>query len=240
LGRNSNASLMDSIINDMKVNEEFMRDKAKSTFNEVLELINDGIDYLVYTAKKWKELGEKSVDEFVKRPIYFYINNILLPLSYAIYADLLIANLPACFMELRLMLDSLAKCYMAEKYTDEKSFFEVRIMVIEDFMKKRGISTSKLMKDFGQDIGLKNKPQKLWCKISENWAHTRGFVKTIIDYLIKEGMPPPYALIIPCSYSESDLTSIKQLGNNISEFKKILKISLSKLTIQKDKKEMKA
>jgi len=53
-------------------------------------------------------------------------------------------------------------------------------------------------------------------------------------------MPPPYALIIPCSYSESDLTSIKQLGNNISEFKKILKISLSKLTIQKDKKEMKA
>jgi hypothetical protein len=216
----------------MKTNEVFLKNKAKNTFDEVVKLINDAIDYLAYTAKKWVELKERSVDEFVKRPIYFYITHILLPLSYAIYADLLIANLPACFMELRLMLDSLAKCYMAEKYTDEKTFFEVRITILEDFLKKQKISTSKVMRDFGRDVGLKSKPQKLWCKISESWAHTRGFVKSIVDYLIIKEEMPPYAIMIPSSYSENDLACLEQLGNHVSEFREILKVSLHKLGIQ--------
>jgi hypothetical protein len=147
------------------------------------------------------------------------------------------ANLPACFVELRLMLESLAKCYMAEKYTDEKVFFEVRIAILEDFIKKQRISTSKVMKDFGRDTSLKNKPQKLWCKISESWAHTRGFVKTIINYLITEEMLPSYAIIIPSSYSENDLTCLEQLGDYISEFREIIKVSLCKLGIQTDKRE---
>ncbi len=216
----------------MKMNEEFLKDKAKGTFNEVIGLINDAIDCLVYIAKKWAELKEKSVNEFTKSPIYFYINNILMPLSYAIYADVLIANLPACFMELRLMLESLAKCCIAELYTDKTLYFEARIMVLEDIIKEHKISTSKVMEDFGKNFGLENKPLELWGKISESWLHAKGFVKGIMDYLIKVGMPPPYAIIVPSTYSESDLIYLEQLGVNISEFRKILKISLSKLGIQ--------
>ena len=91
-----------------KENEKFLKEKAKESFGEVIELINDAIDHAVFIAKT------KKVEEYTNHPIIFFVFNVLMPFSYGISTDLLVGNLSACFYELRVMLESIAICYIAD------------------------------------------------------------------------------------------------------------------------------
>lgn len=95
-------------------------------------------------------LREKdSREDYVKRSMFFFLHNILMPSSYAIHTDLLISNLPACFMELRLMLESLIKCYLADLKYPEQSFFQRKLELLEKETKdKNGEEVPKREHDF--------------------------------------------------------------------------------------------
>jgi hypothetical protein len=128
----------------------------------------------------------------------------------------------------RLMLESLAKCYIAESHPDKDSFFEVKLLTLENFLKGERISISELLKYYGEMTGLKDEPVKLWGKISEGWIHTRGIVEKIVDQVVKTGRPPSYGLVIPMYYGEGDLDHLNELGKRTAEFRKLLKVTIEK------------
>ena len=226
---NSNNEGFASIIAKVaKENEEFLNKKAKESFEEVVELVNDTIDYVypyVYLIIKEKR---KKLEECATHPMFFFALHILMPFSYGILTDLLIGNLPACFYELRMMLESIAKCYIAELHPEEDLFFEDKLLSLEEVLRERGVSTSKLLEYFGKMIGLDDEPLKLWGKISQDWIHTTGIASKIVEQLTEKSELPPYALVLPMIYGEADLNTIEELGKRISNFRRILKITMDK------------
>ena len=64
------------------------------------------------------------IKKITQTPFTFFSNHILMPLSYAVWMDLLCGNLPACFMELRLILESLAGFSLIDLFSQESEFFE--------------------------------------------------------------------------------------------------------------------
>ena len=103
-------------------NDEFLRTQAAQIHFEVIELINDAIDSLDLVGEP-----EKKGPPYTDRCMSFFCLNILMPVSYAIYVELLSGNLPVCFSQLRLMLESLAKCYLADLAFGDVSFFPTRL-----------------------------------------------------------------------------------------------------------------
>jgi len=114
--------------------KKFLKERASEVIREIVKLINDSIDYVVCWAELWKRDKEKAL----RSPMFFYINNVLFPFSYAMLVDLLVGNVPACYMELRFMLESLAKCYLAERFGAGK-FFEVRLETLEQRARKENL-----------------------------------------------------------------------------------------------------
>jgi len=204
---------LDRYCKTMKENEEFLRGNAGGTYGEVIDLINDAINYMILETEK-----KESKEDYVRNPMSFFLYHILMPQSYAILADLLVGNLPACFIELRLMLETMAKCYFAGLHPNKT------------LLNEQKISTSKLLKDFGNKIGLKDEPIALWGKLSEDWVHTEGIVKRVVNEIVKKSEIPSWALIIPMNYADADLNAINELGKHISQFRKLLKVTMEKLT----------
>ena len=219
------ASLIEEVT---KENEKFLKEKAKESFGEVIELVNDAIDYAIFIAKR-KEIKE----EYTNRPIIFFVFNVLMPFSYGIFVDLLVGNLPACFYELRVMLESIAICYIADLHPDKDLFFEIKLLSLEEVLKEEKVSTSKLLEEFGKMIELEDEPLKLWGKISQDWIHTTGIAKKIVEQVVEKSELPPYALVLPMSYSEADLGTVEELGKRVSDFRKIFKTTMDKYKKEK-------
>jgi hypothetical protein len=64
-------------------------------------------------------------------------------------------------------------------------------------------------------------------KFLREWVHTKGIVKRIVDQVV-ENSAPPYALGIPMNYTKSDLDSLNELNEEISEIRNLLKITIEK------------
>ena len=218
---NPATKLLDHYFKTIKENEEFLRRNAGETYGEVIDLINDAIDYMISETEK-----KESKEDYIRNPMSFFLYHILTPQSYAILTDLLVGNLPACFMELRLMLESMVKCYFASLHPDPDLFFEAKLELLEKVLDEQKISTSKLLKDFGNKIGLRDEPIALWGKLSKDWVHTRGIVKRVVDEIVEKSDVPSWALIIPMHYTDTDLNAINELGKRISQFRKLLKVTI--------------
>jgi len=198
--------LIEDFCKVIKSNEKFLRKYAEETYVECIELINDAIDYT------------KNKNRKLHKSFYFFSNYILMPQSYAIWMDLLCGNLPACFIELRLILESLAMFFLIGPFSQESEFFKE--MLNSALYKEK---TSKILKDFGNRIGLKDEPITLWGKLSENWVHTKGIVKRVVSEIIEKSDVPSWALVIPMEYTNSDLKDIEELGECISKLRELIK-----------------
>jgi len=157
------------IVEVMQENEKFVRRNAKGAYEEVIELINDAIDEVGLAVKRpqWEK-------DYLENSMTFFTYHILMPFSYAIYLDLLAGNVPACFMELRLILESLAKCYLGDSRYPEATFYQTRLELLEQEMEQRKLSTSKAMKELGEKLGATNGFVALWGKLSTNIKKLRG------------------------------------------------------------------
>jgi len=211
------------VVEVMRENEEFIRKNAKGTYEEVIELINDAIDEVGLAVKR----PEREKD-YLEHSMAFFTYHILMPFSYAIYLDLLAGNVPACFMELRLMLESLVKCYLADSRHPEAAFFQERLELLEQEMEQTGISTSKLMKELGKRLRATNDFVSLWGKLSRDWLHTKGFTDKLVSHVIEQSDMPTWSLAIPMNYTESDLSILEELRNRISQFRSLLTTTVEK------------
>jgi len=211
------------IVEVMQENEKFVRRNAKGAYEEVIELINDAIDEVGLAVKRpqWEK-------DYLENSMTFFTYHILMPFSYAIYLDLLAGNVPACFMELRLILESLTKCYLGDSRYPEATFYQTRLELLEQEMEQRKLSTSKAMKELGEKLGATNGFVALWGKLSQGWLHTKGFTDKLVGHVTEKSDMPPWALAIPMNYTESDMDILEELRNRISQFRSLLATTMEK------------
>lgn len=203
----------------MRQNEAFLRQNTEETYYKVVELINDAIDYVVFASKK-------SGEDYIKYSMIYFLHHILMPFSHAIYIDMLTGNIPACFMKLRLMLESLVKCYLADIKYPDSSFFQERLELLDKENKRDNKSTSKLMGELGKELGLNF--VALWGKLSQDWVHTKGIMDRVVAQVIEKSDVPSWGLVLPMYYAESDLDTIDELRNRISKFRRLLTYVIEK------------
>jgi len=213
----------DYIIGVMKENDEFLHKNSDETCNEVIELVNDAIDYVIHAVEKWG----RDRYYYVERSMAFFLHHILMPFSYGIYVDLLAGNLPVCFMELRLAVESLAKCYLADLKFPGQTFFQEKLELLEKELERKKLSTSKLMEELGNRLG-EDKFIRLWGKLSRDWVHTKGIVDRTVGQIGEKSDVPPWALPLPMAYTENDLEAVDELCKRISQFRSLLVTTLEK------------
>ena len=211
------------IVGVMRENEEFILKNARGAYDEVIELINDAIDEVQLAVNR----PDKEKDYF-ERSITFFTYHTLMPFSHAIYLDLLAGNVPASFMEMRLILESLAKCYLADLRYPEVGFFQTRLERLEREMEQTKLSTSKALRELGEKLGAANDFVALWGILSQDWMHTKGFIDKLVSHVTEKSDIPPWALVIPMNYTEADLSILEEMRNRISQLRSLLSTTMGK------------
>lgn len=213
---------LDHIFGVVGENEGFLYNNAGEVYGEVVGLVNDAIDLIGLDIKK-AECRER----YVRQAICFFLHHVLQPFSCGIYLDVLTGNLPVCFMELRLVLESLVKCYLADQRYPEQAFFQERLESLEKAKQQgKGISTSRWMRELGEQLGLKNRFVALWGELSQDWVHTAGITNRIVAQLTKKSDVPTWALVMPMTYAQNDLDSLKELGKCIFRLRNLLRAAM--------------
>lgn len=186
--------------------------------DEVVELANDAIDIVQSYARQDKDrqlYGEKAT--------HFYAYHVLMPTSHAIFTSLLAGNLPACFRELRFMVEMLAKCYLADDYYPDQLFFRDKLRMLENRNGKR-IAETVFIKEFATKMGA-DEVIPLWKDLSEE-GHARKFVERVVGNIIEKDNVPGYALVIPIPYSKGDISDLKELNDYVVSSRNILSKTL--------------
>ncbi len=206
----------------VRENNRFLHDKAEDAYREIVGLANDAIDYVGLDVKR-----AECKEDYVKRAMSFFLYHILQPFSYAIYSDVLTGNLPVCFMELRVVLESLVKCYLADLKYPEQTFFQERLEYLEkEKQQGKEVSISKWMIELGGLLGLEDRFVALWGKLSQDWVHTTGIVNRFVAQVTEKSDVPGWALVIPMIYAQGDLDSLEELGKRISQLRGLLKAAI--------------
>lgn len=213
--------LLNHVFQVTSKNEGFLYEEARATYDEVIELVNDAIDHAISSVERGKEYH-------VERSMSFFVHHVLMPFSYAIYMDLLAANLPACFMELRFMVESMSQCCLADLRYPDQTFFKTRLESLKNEIDEKNLSTSKLMKLLGKELGQGDDFVAIWGKLSNSWVHPWGVVDRITDRIVRRSDVPAWALIVPTSYAGSDLDDLSELHDRISEFRNLLRTTMEK------------
>ncbi|MHA1506787.1 MAG: hypothetical protein ACTSR0_06390 [Candidatus Asgardarchaeia archaeon] len=223
-------------------NKEFLNKNVKGLLRMSVDLVNDAMDYTSLFLFKEGPNGEKveredSIDLLKGRAMAFYVIHILMPVSYAIYYNLLGGMLTTCFRELRFAVESLAKCYLADAKYPDKSFYEEKLEALSKEEKvikgkcKKKVKVKKrehdLIEEFDREMCFEGKTsRRLWGKLSEE-IHTTGYVKRVVDTIINEMALPSYALGT-VEYDKSDLKNIKDFYDYLYDFRGIVKKTMGK------------
>jgi len=204
---------LDYISEVMRQNQSFLLSsgKGRETYEEVIELCNDAIDQISYFAKR-----EDNISEAVRYAMVNFMFHVLMPQSNAIYADILLGNIVACFNELRLMIESLAICYWADLKFPELSFFEEKLQLLGE--EERSIS--KYLRDLDKEAIA------LWGQVSQEWVHTRGIMAKLVTEITQKSEVPAWALTIPMAYTLGDMDMVDDLGRKVSQFRALLKATV--------------
>jgi len=199
-------------------NDEFLHEYAREVYEEVIELLNDSIDLVILLAQRSEAKQEHS-----RFAVANFAWHVLMPMSYALYLNMLSGNLIGCFGELRILTESLGDCYLADKRFPAQVFFQARIQLLH----QDRTSTARRLKEMGKDFVA------LWGKLSESWLHTRGIIDTIVNRVAEGEDWPTWTSVIPTTYSGGDLAILNELQKRVSDFRGLLT-----RTVDKWKKEI--
>lgn len=201
----------------MTENQSFLlnSDKGKKTCDEVIELCNDAIDQASYFAKR-----EDNISEYVRFAMASFTFQVLMPQSNAIYANLLLGNIVACFNELRLMTESLAICYWADLKFPKQSFFQEKFQLLGEERKEK--SVSKYLRDLDKEAIT------LWGQLSQGWVHTKGIMDRLVIEITEKSEVSAWALTIPIAYTLGDVDTVDELGRKVSQFRALLRATVDR------------
>jgi hypothetical protein len=203
--------LLRHITGSFDENQDFLHQFARETYEEVIELINNAID--------WARLIDKAL--MANHAMTFFQVHILMPQSYALHVDLLSGNLPMCFTELRLMEESLAKSFYADLLCPEDLFFQHKLIRLEAARKKLGKTITDIVQEVEEYTSVKGDFVSLWREISNEWVHSGGLADRVVNYISTYEDVPPWGLVLPMRYVENDVLDLRGLGQRIAIFRKI-------------------
>lgn len=204
----------------MDKNEGFFEKQGCEVWEEIINFINDTIGYVKYQL----ELPDAKPPS--ERAMPFFTCHVLMPGCYSISINLLAGGLPACYHELRLILESLAKCYLADCHYRELSSFEERLKLLQGNNKRE----HELAEEFGNQIGHKDSARKLWGKLSRQ-VHTHGYIDRIVRSIVESDYFPGYALV-PTEYAEEDRGALNDLHKYIREVRSLVKSAMEIMPTQ--------
>jgi hypothetical protein len=203
-----------TLVETINANERWLDDNAPDIINETTELWEDAFDLLGHFVPSEKE--------FFARSMAFCVYHVLLPITSGIKVNLLAGNIPACFMELRLVFESLVKCYAADVVCSDQPFFQQRL----EFLEETERNITRLTEMVGNTLGADDKFTTLWRSLSNNWVHTGGYVKNVVKSVTEKAHPPSWALNVPRVYAPSDLDALVELRDELSAFRHLQRITM--------------
>jgi hypothetical protein len=176
---------------------------AKESLAEIEGLLEDALKYV-----GWKELPEDPNGQYALNfAIINFIHFVLLPLSCAISFDFLGGNLPACFMQLRLLLEQLAKCFFADLNYQDLNLASDKIKHLE--AEDRGITRMV------SELNLADKT--LYAVLSNDWVHLR-----YLGPIVRMFQRGDVQLLVPVACSQNELPEIRELGEAIRTYRVVL------------------
>lgn len=199
----------------MDTNERFFEGQAREAWEEIVDFTNDAIGYV----KHQFELPDAKTPS--ARAMPFFTCHVLMPGCYSICVNLLAGGLPACYHELRLILESLAKCYLADCHYSGQSSFVERLELLQGDNKRE----HEFLEEFGDRIGRKDSTRKLWGKLSQQ-VHTHGYIDRIVRNIVESDHFPGYALAIPTDYAAEDRDDLNELHKYIREVRSLVKSAM--------------
>lgn len=203
------------MVSTMKANEAFC-DSNPETRKTQAELRMLG-DTILECLSLVFNLRDKRRALMGKYAMLNYIFAVLNPLYLGIELDFLAGNLPSSFLQMRTLLEQLAKCYAADLRFQDQDRFQVRLERIERLIDRRETSTSKIIKE------MNPKAAPLWGKLSGSWVH----LKQLNRLVSSDGKIPEYRIVaIPTRYWSSEIPKIVELGEYVHEFRGILKSAM--------------
>lgn len=181
--------LLDVLGETERANEGFLYARRKDVLDEVVELVNDAIDYVRLIDK----------EKFSQFALTFFLGNVLMPQSNGLYVTLLAGNLPMCFATLRLLVETLAKCYYADAYYPGV-FFGEKLSQIERQVGRT--SATAIIRKVDEMVGTGNQLTELWTGLSNEWIHARGLATGLVNHISEKGFPT-WGIILPSEYREA-------------------------------------
>ncbi len=202
---------LEAAIPVLRQNAEFCgsNQAARETRTELSRLMNDGVDHIVWIAKfkDWHQIRTWSSTAN-------YVFSMLFPLAQGIYLDFLAGNVPSCFMQLRMLVEQVARCLRSDVEYPREEFFQDRLDKLEAEMRRTRQSLSNLISS------LDSRAVDLWRELSNRWVHMRRF-EPIVQSIMGPGVPG-YALTVPSPYTLTDVQDIAELGAKVTMFRKVL------------------
>lgn len=182
-------------------NYNFLRKETRNSYNEAVYLTKDAEAFMIFIIA-----DQQLKKEFLNWCMIMYGHNVLTPFSHGIFSDMLIGNLPVCFFQLRMLLESLVKCFYADSKYPRHLLSKQKLEMIEMEIKSKNIS--EMMKESEKISLIKPKSiLKLWKDLSDEWIHPEKIIKN------EEILPTP-----PREYIKKDISDIKKLEYGIIEF----------------------
>lgn len=140
--------------------------------------------------------------------IISFIHFVLLPLSCAVNFDFLGGNLPACFMQLRLLIEQLAKCFFADLNYQDLNLAGDKIEHLET---EKGRHITRIVTELNPD----NKA--LYSVLSNDWVHLKH-LKPIVRAFERKDVP----MLVPVPCSKNELPEIEELGRALHIYRSVL------------------
>jgi hypothetical protein len=177
-----------------------------------IQLSNLTDDARTYTA--WEETvsPEQFRNRVTRSAMDTYVCFIFRSLAFAAYFDFLAGNVVTVFMQLRTLLEQLAKCYQADLLPEavNETFFADRVQVVEE--------QYRYISDIIGTLGRGSK--ELWRKLSNDWVHMTSMNK-LVNTVIQDGVPS-LTNIVPIAYGQEDISIIREIAEDVEQFRGLM------------------
>ena len=221
-GLSSRGRYLNHLFDMLRQNEAFLYENARELYTEVVALENNAIDHVGGLSR-----SEAGPGDYVKTAMHYFLIHVLFPVSGAIHLNALAGNLPGCYSALRLALESLVKCYLADVRYPDQGFFRDKIRLLEDSPNGKRRNTTSFMKEWDKLMERKDGSAALWRELSQTWMHTRGVMEGITNRIVQQTDAPAWGIVLPQAYTMGDMIALNELQGKLAQFRSFLRDAMA-------------
>jgi hypothetical protein len=206
--------MCDLLCSTIRENEEFMWKHARAAYNEIAKLSTDSSRIMSGAPPQIQTPAG-----YLSSARAFFANHVLNPIGSGILSALLDGNIPACFMMLRLLLETLLTCWYADQKYGGLDQFDARLASVQD----EKIRVSDICARLESGLKIDGVIIDQWRSLSSEWIHSPNQAGRFVDAIARKGSPPSWSLMIPISYVKEDVEFLEDLGKQIQKFRSTMR-----------------